>query len=259
MDVTTYLSRIGYRGTRTPNADTLRALQLAHLQTIPFENLDIHLRRPILLDLERLFQKLVVLRRGGLCYELNGLFAALLRALGFPVTYLSARDAHPDGSYGPEFDHLTLLVQTREDGDAHMMTDWLVDVGWGDTFCVPLRLDRCDVQVEGARAYRLEQTGINYILWQRQYSGDWEQNYRFTREPRQYADFETMCDYHQTSPQSLFTQQRLCTKATPEGRISLDSMRLITTIHGQRQERTLLGDDEFWALARLHFDIEVAA
>ena len=86
MDVTTYLSRIGYRGTRTPNADTLRALQLAHLQTIPFENLDIHLRRPILLDLERLFQKLVVLRRGGLCYELNGLFAALLRALGFPVT-----------------------------------------------------------------------------------------------------------------------------------------------------------------------------
>lgn len=114
-----------------------------------------------------------------------------------------------------------------------------------------------DLQAEGARAYRLEHTGINYILWQRQYSGDWEQNYRFTLEPRQYADFEPMCHYHQTSPHSLFTHQRLCTKATPEGRITLDQTRLITTIHGQRQERTLLGEDEFWALARLHFDIEV--
>jgi N-hydroxyarylamine O-acetyltransferase len=259
MDVTTYLDRIAYRGALTSNADTLRALHLAHLQTIPFENLDIHLRRPIRLDLERLFQKIVVQRRGGFCYELNGLFAALLRALDFQVTYLSARDAHPDGSYGPEYDHLTLLVQTAENGEAHTTTDWLADVGWGDTFCVPLRLDRSDVQVEGARAYRLEQTGINYILWQRQYNGEWEQNYRFTLEPHQYADFEPMCQYHQTSPQSLFTQQRLCTKATPEGRITLDPMRLITTIHGQRQERTLLGEEEFWALARLHFDIEVVA
>src|SRR5881227_3604080 len=90
MDVTAYLDRIGYRGARTPTADTLRAVQLAHLQTIPFKNLDIHLRRSIRLDLERLFQKLVVQRRGGLCYELNGLFAALLRVLGFPVTFLSA-------------------------------------------------------------------------------------------------------------------------------------------------------------------------
>jgi N-hydroxyarylamine O-acetyltransferase len=113
------------------------------------------------------------------------------------------------------------------------------------------------VQVEGARAYRLEHTGINYILWQRQYSGDWERHYQFTLEPRQYADFEPMCRYHQTSPYSLFTQQRLCTKATPEGRITLDQTRLITTIHGQRQERTLLGEDEFWVLARLHFGIEV--
>jgi N-hydroxyarylamine O-acetyltransferase len=258
MDVTAYLDRIGYRGALTPNADTLRALHLAHLQTIPFENLDIHLRRPILLDLECLFQKIVVQRRGGFCYELNGLFAELLRAFGFPVMYLSASDAHPDGSYGPECDHLTLLVQTAEDGDAPAMRDWLADVGWGDTFCVPLRLDRCDVQAEGARAYRLEQIGINYILWQRQYSGEWERNYRFTLEPRQYADFEAMCNYHQTSSQSLFTQQRLCTKATPEGRITLDPMRLITTIHGQRQERTLIDEDEFWALARLHFDIEVA-
>jgi N-hydroxyarylamine O-acetyltransferase len=117
MDVSAYLGRIAYYDTRTPTVNTLQALQLAHLQTIPFENLDIHLGRPIRLDQERLFQKLVVQRRGGLCYELNGLFAVLLRALGFPVTYLSARDAHPDGSYGPEYDHLTLFYWCR-----HMKT-----------------------------------------------------------------------------------------------------------------------------------------
>ena len=258
MDVPAYLHRIAYHGDLTPNAATLRALQLAHLQTIPFENLDIYLRRPILLDEARLFQKIVVQRRGGFCYELNGLFAALLRTLGFPVTYLAARDAHPDGSYGPEYDHLTLLVQTPEDGQTRGMTDWLADVGWGDTFCVPLRLDQCDqVHTEGARAYRLMHTGNAYSLWQRQYSGAWEQHYCFTHEPRQYADFATMCHYHQTSPHSLFTQQRLCTKATPEGRITLDQTRLITTIHGQRQEQTLMDEAAFWALARRHFGIEI--
>src|SRR5690242_9417454 len=111
MDIAAYLQRIGYSGSRVPSADALRALHVAHLQAVPFENLDIHLRRPISLDPERLFQKIVLERRGGFCYELNGLFAALLRALGFQVTYLSASDAHADGGYGPPFDHLALLVE----------------------------------------------------------------------------------------------------------------------------------------------------
>src|SRR5215212_8914349 len=198
MDVDAYLERIGYRGPLAPTADSLRRLHVAHLLAVPFENLSVHANEPIVLEDAPLFDMVVARRRGGFCYELNGLFAALLRALGFQVTYLSAHDAHPDGSYGPEYDHLTLLVQTWEDGHAHAVTDWLVDVGWGDTFCVPLRLNRCDLQTEGTRAYRLEHTGIDYILWQRQYSGDWEQNYCFTREPRQFADFEPMCHYHQT-------------------------------------------------------------
>jgi N-hydroxyarylamine O-acetyltransferase len=257
MDITAYLERIAYRGSRTPSANTLRNLHLAHLQSVPFENLDILLRRPILLDHERLFQKIVVQRRGGFCYELNGLFAALLRALDFQVTYLSASDAHVDGSYGPEFDHLALLVQIPEDQGTQSASGWLADVGWGDTFCVPLPLAVGIVQEEGARAYRLEHDGIYHILWQRHASGEWERNYRFTLEPRQYGDFEVMCQYHQTSPQSLFTQKRLCTRATPEGRITLDDRRLITTINGQRQERALTGEDEFWALARSHFSIEL--
>jgi N-hydroxyarylamine O-acetyltransferase len=93
MDIDAYLERIAYEGSREPAARTLRDLQVAHLTAVPFENLSIHAREPILLDDDALFDKVVGRRRGGFCYELNGLFAGLLRALGFNVAMLSARVA----------------------------------------------------------------------------------------------------------------------------------------------------------------------
>src|SRR5215213_9188134 len=110
MDVQAYLRRINYRGEFAPTAAALRELHRAHLLAVPFENLDIHLGRPIVLEQQALFDKIVTRWRGGFCYELNGLFALLLRDLGFNVTLLAAGVARADGSFGPEFDHLTLLV-----------------------------------------------------------------------------------------------------------------------------------------------------
>src|SRR5262245_55915491 len=110
-DATAYLARIDYTGGRAPTIDTLRALHRAHLYTVPFENLDIHLGRAILLEERALFRKVVGERRGGFCYELNGLFAELLRFLGFEVSLLSACVGRVDGGFGPAFDHLTLLVR----------------------------------------------------------------------------------------------------------------------------------------------------
>src|SRR5215216_6410072 len=110
MDIPAYLDRINYHGAIDPTAAALRELHRAHLLAVPFENLDIHLGRPIVLEQQALFAKIVTRRRGGFCYELNGLFALLLRDLGFDVTLLAAGVARADGSFGPEFDHLTLLV-----------------------------------------------------------------------------------------------------------------------------------------------------
>ncbi|HEX9438499.1 MAG TPA: arylamine N-acetyltransferase, partial [Roseiflexaceae bacterium] len=110
MDIQTYFQRINYHGPLAPTAETLRELHVAHLLAVPFENLNIGLGWPIVLDEAALFEKIVVRRRGGFCYELNGLFSALLRALSFDVTLLSAGVARADGGFGPEFDHLTLLV-----------------------------------------------------------------------------------------------------------------------------------------------------
>jgi N-acetyltransferase len=110
-----------YAGLNAPTPETLREIHRAHLFTVPFENLDIHLGRKIVCDEDSFLHKIVNERRGGFCYELNGAFAAFLRALGFQVTLLSARVARSDGSDSPEFDHLTLRVDLDE--------SWLVDVG----------------------------------------------------------------------------------------------------------------------------------
>src|ERR1700694_5099663 len=146
-DVQSYLARVGYKESTSPTLETLRALHYAHLLTVPFENLDIALGRKIALEEDFFIRKIVERRRGGFCYELNGAFAALLRALGFRVTLLSCRVARQDGSYGPEFDHLTLRVDLEE--------PWLADVGFGDCFLEPLRLGSRLEQEQTGRVYRL--------------------------------------------------------------------------------------------------------
>lgn len=256
MDIQNYLQRINYNGPVTPTVTNLHNIHLAHLQSVPFENLDIHLGNSIVLELNVLFEKIVRQGRGGFCYELNGLFAWLLQELGFKVTLLSASDVLENGSLGPEFDHLTLQVECPADSSIPSVS-WLADVGWGDTFCDPLRLDKPNVeQLEGLRAYRIDQDDSYLMLWQRNYDGHWEKQYRFTLEPRQFADFEPMCRYHQTSLKSLFTQRRICTLATANGRITLDDQKFIITESGQRQERAV-NQDEYQSILENRFGIEL--
>jgi N-hydroxyarylamine O-acetyltransferase len=236
MDVEAYLRRIDYHGPLTPGIESLRSLHRAHLFAVPFENLDIHLGRKITCDEGRILHKIVNEHRGGFCYELNGAFAALLRALGFRVTLLSARVAHPDGSYGPEFDHLTLCVDLEE--------PWLADVGFGDCFLEPLRLESRAGQPQNGRVYRLTSSSESAATLSLQVmaEGKWKTEYAFTLEPRELSDFAGMCHYHQTSPESHFTRQQICSLATPEGRITLSDKKSIATREGSRQEQLLSGD-----------------
>jgi N-hydroxyarylamine O-acetyltransferase len=252
LNIKAYLERINYRGSLAPTADTLRDLQVAHLLAVPFENLSIHANQAIILDDEALFTKIVENRRGGFCYEANGLFAALLRALGFKVEMLSAGVAREDGGFGPDFDHMTLLVSLDR--------PWLADVGFGDSFLEPLLLDEPRDQVQGTRAYRIQPDGDRLIMMQRNDGEDWKAQYQFSLQPHRYADFAEMCHYHQTCPQSHFTKSRVCSRATPEGRITLSDMRLIVTSgNGERQERTLTSEEEYAEILRDEFGIVMTA
>jgi N-hydroxyarylamine O-acetyltransferase len=261
MDVQAYLQRIRYQVSLTPGADLpgidrpnigrpsndlLRALHRAHLFTVPFENLDIHLGRQIICDEARILRKIVNEHRGGFCYELNGAFAALLRTLGFRVTLLSGRVAREDGSYGPEFDHLTLCVDLEE--------PWLADVGFGEGFLEPLRLDPGMEQAQSGRIYRLTRIDDGFVL-EVMAEGRWKKEYAFTLQPRELSDFAGMCHYHQTSPESHFTRQRICSLATPEGRVTLSDEKLIETRGSSRLERLLSGDQEWRAKLRELFGV----
>jgi len=248
MDIAAYLKRINYHGPLTSTASTLRQLQIAHLRSVPFENLSIHAGEPIVLEDGALFEKIVVRRRGGFCYELNGLFAALLRALGFSVSMLSASTINSEGQFGPDFDHMTLVAQLEE--------RWLVDVGFGDSFEEPLLLDEREPQVQGEHAFRVDATGDNHLtVMRRDQDGEWKVQYRFSLAPRLYADYEEMCRYHQTSPQSHFTRQRICSRATPDGRVTISHMRLIITNRGGRVERELASEEEYARALREYFDL----
>lgn len=247
MNSKAYLERIHYQESLLPSGESLRALQLAHLLAVPFENLSIHTNERILLQEEWLFDKIVRRRRGGFCYELNGLFAALLRRLGLAVTLLSAGVARADGSFGPEYDHLALLV-TLEDR-------WLVDVGFGDSFRQPLLLDNREVQPQGERAYQIVSDGEYLTLNEREAEAEWKPQYRFTLLANALSDYEAMCHYHQTSPATSFTQQRVCSLAKPNGRVTLTDKYLIETISHQRHERLLTSDEEYAAVLAQEFGI----
>ena len=237
MDIAAYLKRINYSGSREVTPETLRALQVAHLMSVPFENLSIHSGEPILLEEEALFSKIVENRRGGFCYEANGLFAALLRVLGFKVEMLSAGVAHREGGFGPDFDHMTLMVTLEQ--------RWLVDVGFGESFIEPLLLDERGEQVQRAGSFRIDADNDHLILQRCDQDGDWQPQYRFTLQPHTFSDYEAMCHFHQTSPESHFTKAPLCSLATANGRVTLSGMRLINTAGQLRDEQGLASREEF--------------
>jgi len=242
-----YIARLGLPAPPAPDAAGLKRLHAAHLRSVPFENLSIHLNEPVSLDFDELADKLLRRGRGGFCYELNGLFAELLVRLGYRVTLLAAMVWSGD-QLGPPLDHLALRVQC--DGDP---TVWLVDVGFGAHSLFPLRLAPGEDQRDPGGSFRLEPTDAGN-------SDDFDvlrngaAQYRVEAHPRILADFRAMCFYKQTSPLSHFTRSVVCTMQTKEGRITLSGDRLIETDAAGNRHET---DQEILKAYRERFGIEL--
>ncbi len=241
---TAYLRRIGAGPPRVLDETALGALHRAHLMTVPFENLSIHLGEPISLDRDDLLGKIVEERRGGFCYELNGAFALLLEALGADVTRVAAR-VHGDGGFGPPFDHLALVVRLPGGGR------WLADVGFGSHSTYPVRYDSREEQDDPAGRFRLvdAEAGDVDVL------KDGQPQYRMEERQRSLADFVPTCWWQQTSPQSHFTRSTICSRLTADGRISLSGRTFIRTSGAERTERQLHTDEDVLAAYRHHFGL----
>ncbi len=249
MDIPAYLDRIKYRGPLNRDVETLRQLHVAHLLAVPFENLSIHAGEQIVLDDAALFEKIVKRNRGGFCYELNGLFAALLRQLGYEVGMLSAQVANTAGEFSPDFDHMTLIANLDE--------RWLVDVGFGDSFIEPLLIDGRDAQIQVGRAYRLDLSDDYLVLMNRrdESTNEWKSQYRFKLKTYSYSDYAERCKFHQSSPDSHFTQNRICSMLTPNGRTSVSDTRFIVSENGARRDYPVNSQSEYEELLRKHFGI----
>ena len=229
-----YPSRIGLSGPLPVTARSLAAIQWAHLHATPFENLDIcALDRRFSLEIPDIYEKVVERGRGGFCFELNGLLAALLESMGYEVWRMAAHvsdEAEPD-----PFDHLVLMVTVPADDSR-----WYVDVGAGRVN--PER----PVPIGGATDDGRHRTRISGGQWVGEAKSDdgWNPVLTWAPDAWQLGDFGPRCRYFQTDPGSFFRSGALCSILVPGGRVTMAKRTLIATIDGRREERELTGSDE---------------
>lgn len=248
MNKEKYLSRIGISGkTLSSNLETLRLLQRHHLLHVPFENLDIHWKRPIVLDTGRFYEKIVGRQRGGFCYELNGLFNELLREIGFATTLVSARVADGKGGFGPEYDHAAIIVAFGE-------TEYLADVGFGAFTTEPLRFVLDEEQQDEAGIFVIRQFEDGYEVAKKD-GEEWRSEYIFKQLRRELSEFAEMCDFQQYSPESHFTKGKVCSLLTENGRKTLTDKSFTTTIGEKKMETPIGSDEEFARFLMREFSI----
>jgi N-hydroxyarylamine O-acetyltransferase len=254
FDLDEYLTRIGYGGPREPTLPVLHALTAAHSQSIPFENLDVLLGRPIRLELDVIHDKLVRRRRGGYCFEQNGLFLHALTQLGFHVVPLSARvRLQKPRDYTPPRTHLFLRVEV--DGDS-----WLTDVGVGAlslTHAIRLALDVTQSTPHEPR--RILSEGGRFFH-QAYFADTWNDVCEFTLEPMPPIDRELGNWYTSTHPSSHFRGAAMVARAAPEGaRITLLGRELTIRQRDGRADKRMLREDELVPALAQHFGLQLPA
>lgn len=244
-----YFERIHFKASPEVTFETLQALHVGHCLNIPFENLDIFQGQSISLDPNHLFYKLVNRRRGGYCYEMNGLFAYILEELGFKVQGLMAR----------------VLIHRKPEPRNHQVLcvhlegrDWLVDVGYGGRgLLAPVPLENRQTEKQFADTIRLVQSSEKLWTLQTLIEDAWQPQYEFNLDEYKPIDYKPGNYYHSTSPESLFTRITLCTMPTTEGFIQLRNRDLTLTANGKSVSEKAHSLEEYHKLLKKNFGIEL--
>jgi N-hydroxyarylamine O-acetyltransferase len=239
-----YFARVGYRGGRDTSLATLRSLHRAHLLTITYENLDIHLGRRLTLDPDAIFDKLVDERRGGWCFEMNGLFGRVLETLGFEVRYLSGAVGRATHGWRAQGNHLVLLVTLDR--------PWIADVGFGDGFLTPLPLEPGNYRQDFLQ-YRVSRDGPRWRLDNHPHGG--ADGFDFTLTPRRFDAFAAACHELQTSPESGFVKTTVCERFTPHGLVMLRGAVLKEVTAAGVTTELLTDAEGFERVLRERFDL----
>ncbi|PKP76543.1 MAG: arylamine N-acetyltransferase [Alphaproteobacteria bacterium HGW-Alphaproteobacteria-3] len=253
IDLDAYFKRIGYDGSREPTLQTLKAIHYAQAVSIPFENLDVLAKRPILLDLAALQKKLVTEKRGGYCFEVNGLFAAVLRELGFDITTLIGRVRW----MAPEEidtarSHMLMLVELPQG-------TYLADAGFGGlTMTGPIRFET-GIEQETPHEPRRLLTHDHGFELQAKIAGGWVPVYRFTLEPHRRTDYEVASWYTATHPSSIFVQFLIAGRPQAGKWLSLFNREFkIRGLDGKAETRVLDSADEIAEVLDSYFGIALS-
>lgn len=247
IDIDPYLNRLKLTHQK-PSLKYLKQIHKAHLLNIPFENLDIHYQNKIILDIEKIYNKIITRKRGGFCYELNSMIFHLLSNIGFDCQLLSA-NVKGSKEWGPPFDHMVVLVKIDQ-------INWLVDVGFGNLFVEPKKLVTNEPQLDYNNYYRFEKDpDERYLLKKSKDNSLYNTIYRFDLSSHELIEFLPMCNYHQESDQSIFTQNKLITQLFANGRITLTDRKLKLELNGELKEIPIMNEDEFLSKLENHFDI----
>ena len=246
-----YLERIGVRRPPKNDLEGLRLLHSGHAFSIPFENLDIHLGQTISLKPEDLVSKILDRRRGGYCFEMNGLFFLALTALDFDVRQLTARVLYRRTGPGARTHHVLIVtIEGRK---------WLADVGFGGPgLRLPIAFLTDQVQEQYGDRYRLRRDPELGTVLQKEMQSQFLDLYAFREDELTLKiDLEMGNHYISTWPDSVFRLERMCSLAQPWGRITLSNMELTIRRDGQSGSRLLAPGPEYMSAIAEHFGIHL--
>ena len=242
-----YLSRIGFRGGTAADFRTLAAMMQAQLFSVPFENLDVQAGKTVSLVPEDICEKIIGRRRGGYCYEVNGVFAMALDALGIPYRFVAARPM----TYPVRRPKTHMAIVAETDGER-----WLCDLGFGSYgIREPLNLEWLDRDVpQGSSLFRLSKTPGGEYLLRTLHGGEWMNLYGFNLASQEWVDFEPANYLNATHPDSIFVRSLMVVLQTPTGKKVLhgDRFRVVT---GNRVEERPVSPEEVPELLEREFSL----
>lgn len=249
INIEKYLNRIDFHNTIVIDEDSLFRLQKQHLLNIPFENLDIHYGKNISLSIKDIYKKIIIQKRGGFCYELNGIFHQLLKQLGFSAKLISARVHTDKGNYSPEYDHLAIIVKLGS-------KEFLVDVGFGKFSLEPLLLNAKQIIKDDYGLFQFDKYDTDYYRINEIKNNELIPQYIFKIKEREFNEFDKRCKFHQTSNNSHFTKKKLISIATANGRITLNNSQLKIT-RAEIENIKNFEESEFENILKQYFEIEI--
>jgi N-hydroxyarylamine O-acetyltransferase len=243
LELENYLQRIRYTGPVRPDLNCLMAIHRHHVQSIPYEDLDVQLGRPLDLNPERIRRKLILERRGGWCYEMNGLLGWALEEIGFSVTRMTGgvmRSEEGDAAFG---NHLVLRVDLDDES-------WIADAGLGDALQEPIPLCEGEHQQNG-RTYTLTQ--LDAQTWRfANHPGRLPPTMDFINEPADEALFEQTCTELQANQESMFVQNLICFRCRADGGVDMLLGRVHVDLSSEAPRKKLLRDSTEFAQVLEH-------